>query len=129
MEIKKIDLDFSVCKVEDFSQVNFDDEFIFVGKTDEELSLVCNSEFVPKNILECETGWKCFRIQGVLDFSLWNPVFAFLPIESRIHAFQEIIFQTKPQSDFFNTKRTPATISTLIISKQVFFYGVDVRWR
>ena len=70
MEIKKIDLDFSVCKVEDFSQVNFEDEFVFIGKTDEENSLVCNSCFTPTNIVECENDWKCFRVQGVLDFSL-----------------------------------------------------------
>ena len=70
MEIKTINVDFSVCKVEDFSLVNFDDEFVFIGKTDEEKSLVCNSQFVPKNCTECESGWKAFRIQGVLDFSL-----------------------------------------------------------
>ncbi len=70
MEIKRIDVDFSVCKVEDFSQVNLDDEFVFIGKTDEEISLVCNNDYIPKNTIECETGWKCFRIQGVLDFSL-----------------------------------------------------------
>lgn len=70
MEIKKIELDFSVCKVEDFSQVNFEDEFVFIGKTDEEKSVVCNTHFTPQNIIECENGWKGFRIQGVLDFLL-----------------------------------------------------------
>ncbi len=70
MKIKKIDLDFSICKVADFSQINLHDEFVFVGKTDEEISLVCCSESVPKNIFECDAGWKCFRIEGVLDFSL-----------------------------------------------------------
>ena len=43
MEIKKIGYEFSVCKVEDFSQVNLDAEFSFLGKTDEEKSLVCIS--------------------------------------------------------------------------------------
>ena len=45
-------------------------EFCFVGKTDEELSLVCITENVPENTTEREDGWKGFRIQGVLDFSL-----------------------------------------------------------
>ena len=40
MKIKVIDYDFSVCKVEDYSLVNLDSEFVFVGKTDEEKSLV-----------------------------------------------------------------------------------------
>lgn len=70
MEIKKIDRDFSVCKVRDFSMVDFEDEFCFVGKTDEEKSLVCITEKVPDNATEREDGWKAFRIQGTLDFSL-----------------------------------------------------------
>ena len=70
LQIKIINKDFTVCKVEDFTQVNFDDEFVFISKTDEENSLVCSSEFTPQNTTECEKGWKCFRIEGVLDFSL-----------------------------------------------------------
>ena len=41
MNIKVIEEDFVVCKVEDLSQVNYNDKFCFIGKTDEELSLVC----------------------------------------------------------------------------------------
>lgn len=70
MEIKIINKDFSICKVEDLSEVNYSDEFCFIGKTDEELSLVCSTNLVPKNVIECDDGWKAFRIQGVLDFSL-----------------------------------------------------------
>ena len=50
MDIKVIDKEFAVCKINDVTEVNFNDEFCFVGKTDEELSLVCSSEFVPKNV-------------------------------------------------------------------------------
>lgn len=70
MEIKLIHKDFSVCKIKNLSKVNYSDEFCFIGKTDEELSLVCGTEFVPENAIECENGWKAFRVQGVLDFSL-----------------------------------------------------------
>ena len=70
MEIKKLDVNFSVCQVVDFSQVNFEDPFLFIGKTDEEKSVVCSTESVPQNSIACESGWKGFRIQGVLDFSL-----------------------------------------------------------
>ena len=70
MEIKKIDYDFSVCKVKDFSKVNLDNEYCFIGKTDEENSLVCITENTPDNVIEREDDWKAFRIQGVLDFSL-----------------------------------------------------------
>lgn len=70
MEIKKIEYDFSVCKVKDFSMINLDDEFCFTGKTDEEKSLVCITNNVPENTTDRDDGWKAFRIQGVLDFSL-----------------------------------------------------------
>ena len=40
------------------------------GKTDEEISLVCETNDVPENTIEREDGWRGFRIQGILDFSL-----------------------------------------------------------
>lgn len=70
MEIERIDYDFSICKVPDFSQVKFDAQYCFIGKTDEEKSLVCLTDDVPENAIECDDGWKGFRIQGTLDFSL-----------------------------------------------------------
>jgi len=70
LEIKKIDHDFSVCKLADYSLVNLDAQYCFIGKTDEERSLVCLTQDVPANVQEREDGWKAFRIQGVLDFSL-----------------------------------------------------------
>jgi len=70
MNLKVINQYFSICKVEDLSKVDFSDKFCFISKTDEEFSLVCSSKLVPKNIIECDHGWKAFRIQGVLDFSL-----------------------------------------------------------
>lgn len=70
MEIKKIDHDFSVCKVEDYSFVDLDTEYSFIGKTDEEKSLVCLTGDVPPDVTEREDGWRAFRIQGILDFSM-----------------------------------------------------------
>lgn len=70
MELQKIHRDFSVCKVTDYSKVNMESEYCFIGKTDEENSLVCLTEDVPENITEREDGWRAFRITGVLDFSL-----------------------------------------------------------
>lgn len=70
MEIKKIDYEFTVCKVRDYTMVNLEDEYCFIGKTDDENSLVCRTEKVPDNVVEQESGWKAFRIRGVLDFSL-----------------------------------------------------------
>ena len=70
MVIKVIEQEFSVCKIADLSEINFADEFCFVGKTDEELSLVCDTKYVPKTTVESDNGWRAFRIEGILDFSL-----------------------------------------------------------
>ena len=65
-----MDHNFSVCQVEDYSLVNLNSEYSFIGKTDEEKSLVCITDEVPANVIQRDDGWKAFRIQGVLDFSL-----------------------------------------------------------
>ena len=70
MEIKALKQVFSVCKVPDLSGFDLTEEYYFIGKTDEELSLVCPQSAVPKNALHCENGFRAFRIQGILDFSL-----------------------------------------------------------
>lgn len=70
MEIKKIKYDFSVCKVTDYSLVNLNAEYSFIGKTNEEKSLVCITDDVPSNVIQRDDGWRAFCMQGVLDFSL-----------------------------------------------------------
>ena len=70
MELQKIDHKLTVCKVTEISQINLDADFWFIGRTDEELSMVCKTEDAPQNTVERDDGWRGFRIQGVLDFSL-----------------------------------------------------------
>ena len=69
MELKKIEHNLTVCKVRDISDIEMMAEFYFIGKTDEELSLVCKTEDTPAVTIERDDGWKGFRIQGTLDFS------------------------------------------------------------
>ena len=70
VELKKIPYKLTVCKVADISAVDINADFYFIGKTDEELSLVCRTEDTPPITTERDDGWRGFRIQGVLDFSL-----------------------------------------------------------
>ena len=70
MNIEFLNIDFTVCKVNDLLKVNFDSDFIFVGKTDNELSVVCPTADLPTNTACREDGWRAFRIVGTLDFSL-----------------------------------------------------------
>ena len=70
MQLKVIDIEFSVCKVKDYSGIDLNLEYVFTGSTDEEKSLVCPVSLVPDNTTQREDGWRAFRIEGVLDFSL-----------------------------------------------------------
>lgn len=70
MRVKRIEGEFSICKIEKLSDVRAEGEFFFLGKTDEELSLVCHTRDVPAHVVIRDDDWRCFRIQGVLDFSL-----------------------------------------------------------
>lgn len=70
MTIKKIPADFTVCKLADFSKVNPESEYFFMSKTDSENSLVCPAADVPENVTAREDGWRAFRVEGMLDFSL-----------------------------------------------------------
>lgn len=70
MELKKLECDLTVCKVSAIADIDRDADFYFIGKTDEEISLVCKTEDTPEKTVERDDGWKGFRIQGVLNFSL-----------------------------------------------------------
>jgi len=70
MNLQIIPGGFAVCKIPDASQVNMGDDFFFLSRTDEELSLVCREASVPANHTVAEPGWSMLRVAGVLDFSL-----------------------------------------------------------
>ena len=70
MVLKRIEDKLTVCKVAEISDVDLEADLFFIGKTDEELSLVCRTEDAPENTVERDDGWRGFRIQGTLDFSL-----------------------------------------------------------
>ena len=70
MDIEIIGGKFAVCKVSDFSLVDFSGPFVFISKTDKENSLVCPIEKIPANAVNVEKPWRAFRIAGTLDFSL-----------------------------------------------------------
>ena len=70
MELKIITDKLTVCKVSDVTDIDMSADLYFIGKTDEELSLVCKTEDTPLKTIERDDGWRGFRIQGVLDFSL-----------------------------------------------------------
>lgn len=96
MELEKLAYDLTVCKASTLADVSLDSEFFFVGKTDEELSLVCRTEDAPANTLAREDGWRAFRICGVLDFALTGILAQLSAVlaESKIGIFALSTFNT-----------------------------------
>lgn len=70
MRLKLLDGEFAVCKLDSLVEIDLKDDFVFVAKTDEELSLVCRADKIPKGTIAAEIDWKALKIEGVLDFSL-----------------------------------------------------------
>ena len=70
MILEVLPQEFTLCKLTDYGDIPFEKEFCFAGITDQEISLVCPKPIVPKNTEQREDGWRCFRIEGILDFSL-----------------------------------------------------------
>ena len=68
--LEPLEIQFSVCKVTDYTGIDMDQPFVFSGRTDQEKSLVCPTAIVPDNTLARDDGWRAFRICGELDFSL-----------------------------------------------------------
>ena len=60
----------SLCKVKDYSFIDINQPFVFIGTTDNERSLICPVRLVPQNTIGRDDGWRAFRIFGELEFSL-----------------------------------------------------------
>jgi len=53
----------------DIPEQIYESKFYSISKTEDELSIVCNSSILL-NSEETETGWSCIKVLGPLDFSL-----------------------------------------------------------
>ena len=70
MQLKRIDLDLTVCQVPSVKDIDLDLGFYFIGRTADEISLVCQTDKTPAHTTARDDGWRAFRIEGTLDFSL-----------------------------------------------------------
>lgn len=70
MELERLADELTVCKVPSVESIDLTADFYFIGKTDEEISLVCRTADTPICTTARDDGWRSFRIRGVLDFSL-----------------------------------------------------------
>lgn len=77
MDLQIIDRKFSVCKVNEVSTELLEHGFTFISKTDNELSVICETNQVPKINITAEHGWSCFRIAEDASFEKYGMI-AFL---------------------------------------------------
>ena len=115
MKIKKLNFDFSICKVKDYSKINLDSQYYFIGKTDEENSLVCITQDIPENIIEHDDNWNGFRIQDTLNLSLIGILsqISSLLAKNRIGLFTVSTFNT----DYIFTKKQNFLKALNVLSK------------
>lgn len=75
MELKILNLKFSVIKYKANHSIPKElekKEMVSITRTDEELSIVCPAQYLmtDEEIIGREDGWKCIKIEGLLDFAL-----------------------------------------------------------
>ncbi len=70
IQLQTLPYDLTVCKTASMAEIDLSAGFFFIGRTDEEISLVCRTEDVPATVTDRDDGWHGFRIAGILDFSL-----------------------------------------------------------
>jgi uncharacterized protein len=64
--------DFTISQLSDYSKIPpeiFNSEFYSITNTGEEISIItdCKTKFPD---IKSSEGWKCFRVEGILDFSI-----------------------------------------------------------
>lgn len=70
MTLRLLPDSFAVCKIESLDGIDWQAPYVFMAKTDDELSLVCPAGYVPAGALAVEEGWRALRVCGTLDFGL-----------------------------------------------------------
>ena len=70
MILKTLPHELTVCKLYKTADIDLSKDFYFIGKTQDEISLVCKTDDTPSMTKERDDGWKGFYISGILDFSL-----------------------------------------------------------
>jgi hypothetical protein len=72
LKMSLLEVALGVCRLtasEDIPSWSIKGKFFSVTKTSDELSVVCEEQNIPQEIV-CERGWRALKVEGPLDFSL-----------------------------------------------------------
>ena len=96
MLLRKLPYALTLCKVVSPAEINLYADFFFIGKTDEELSLVCITSDVPAHTTNRNDGWRGFRVEGELDDASFSgvSVLSNLLVDQHIDVFAVSTFNT-----------------------------------
>lgn len=64
---------FGICKLKPIEQIPSwatQGPLFSITKTEDELSIVCEQNFIAKETADISLNWRCLKIKGPLDFSL-----------------------------------------------------------
>lgn len=70
LSLKILDIPFTVSRLTDGGMPDLTHPCTFLARTEDEISLVCPTAFVPAETERREDGWRAFCVDGILDFSL-----------------------------------------------------------
>ena len=78
MILQELNQVFSICKLKGtLDTAMLQNKFCFISTTDNEVSLICPTQFIPTNVIAVENGWSCFRIAEDAAFEKYGMI-AFL---------------------------------------------------
>jgi len=70
LKLKVLDKEISVIKLSSLTDAQNISGFFCLARTENEISLVCETPFAPTDTIAREDGWAAFYIDAALDFSL-----------------------------------------------------------
>ena len=69
--LEVMDWELSICRLDRLPDASvLKKSPCFLGLTDDEISLVCETRSAPRDAVERDDGWRAFRVSGTLDLSL-----------------------------------------------------------
>lgn len=71
IRLEVMDWELSICRLDRLPDASvLEKSPCFLGLTDDEVSLVCETCSAPPDTVERDDGWRAFRVSGTLDLSL-----------------------------------------------------------
>lgn len=118
MRITILEPEFSICKLKSLSSELLSMPFFFLCRTADEISFVCPTNSVPQSADPQNNEWKCFYLNGELNFSLIGVIAKITKIlaEHEISVFVTSTYNT----DYLLVKKEKLSKAVKVLSNKGF---------